>query len=397
LAATEQALDSASSEVLRGGAEVIERVRERWRTLCGEVASEPFFDPEWVAAHVRAFEPNSEVILLTASANRRLAAVLPLVRKTGRFAGMTMRTLTGVVNSHSVRVDLLRTPGPAGDEAIESIWSTLRRVAGWHVLELYRFPTGGCCESLLSLAARDGYRTFRRAEPESPLLRMQRDGAGRYGWLGGTNSHFRHELRRFARLLEAEMGEKPILVRRDDGDPELLASFFDLEAAGWKGREGSAISCRPETRAFYTEIARVARDLACFCLHSLEVKGKMLAAAFSVVTRDCYYPLKIAYDERLQRCGPGHVLINGILEECAGKGIPQLYFGGTTERWKTAWTSGVQPHATGFVFNTGYFPRLIFAVKATLVPALGRARRALRRRVAGNHSRGSGKSRKDRS
>jgi hypothetical protein len=259
-----------------------------------------------------------------------------------------------------------------GDAAIKSIWTQLRRISGWHVLELYRFPTGGSCESLLALAARGGYRTFRRSELGSPLLRMQRDGAGRYDWLGDTNGHFRHELRRYARLLERETGETPTLVRREHSDPAPLAAFFDLEAAGWKGRKGSAISCRPETRAFYSEIARVAQDLSCFCLHALKVKGKMVAAAFSVVTGDCYFPLKIAYDERLRRCGPGHVLVNAILEECAGRGIPRLYFGATAEPWKTRWTSVVQQHTTGFLFNTGHFPQFIFGVKATLVPAVKR-------------------------
>jgi CelD/BcsL family acetyltransferase involved in cellulose biosynthesis len=369
---TEPALNPAICDVRRGGPERIEEVRDSWRTLCEETGSEPFFDPDWIAAHLRAFEPNSELILLTASVNGRLAGVMPLIRKTGRFAGITVRKLTGVTNFHSVRLGLLRSPGPAGDEAVEAIWAQLRGIAGWHVLELYRFPTGGSCESLLSLAARDGYRTFRRSEPGSPVLRLQMDETGRYDWRGDTNGHFRHELRRYARLLEAETGETPRLVRREQADPEPLTAFFDLESAGWKGRKGSAISCRSETSAFYTEIARVAQDLSCFCLHSLEVQGKMVAAVFGVVTKDCYFPLKIAHDERLRRCGPGHVLVNAILEECAQRGIARLYFGGTAERWKTRWTSGVQQHATGFVFNTGHFPQFIFGVKATLVPAVKR-------------------------
>jgi len=55
-----------------GKDEVIHRLWNRWEKLCDETRSAPFHRPEWIAAYLRAFEPNSEIVLLTANADERL-------------------------------------------------------------------------------------------------------------------------------------------------------------------------------------------------------------------------------------------------------------------------------------------------------------------------------------
>ena len=57
-----------------GGEEVIRALMPRWRVLCDEVRSAPFYRPEWIAAYVHAFEPKSEIVLATAIVNFPLYA-----------------------------------------------------------------------------------------------------------------------------------------------------------------------------------------------------------------------------------------------------------------------------------------------------------------------------------
>jgi len=370
LTSVHEILDVTSSAALIGDIGIIQSIEDDWRQLCEETNCDPFFRPEWIGTYIHAFERENEVVLLTTRVDNRLTAVLPLIRKRALFAGMPVLKLVGAANLHSVRFDILRAPGPAGDAAVEAIWSLLKRTPHWHLLEIPMFPAEGSCQQLLSFADRDGYGTRTRLDCESPYMRIKVDGFGRADWLGETTRHFRHELRRFARVLESETGGPPRLVRSDKADLELLRKFFELEASGWKGREGSAIQCSQETLAFYEEIARFAAGAGQFCLHSLEAGGQMVAAAFSLVTDDCFYPVKIAYNESLRRAGPGHLLINAILEECAERRIRELDFGGSKDRFKTLWTSAARQHFTGIVFNDDFYPSLLYQVRANLLPAL---------------------------
>ncbi len=316
--------------------------------------------------------------MLTASAGDRLVAVLPMIRKRAWFAGIPIWKLSGAANVHSVRFDILHTPCEAGEAAIRVFWEALRNMAGWHILEMPLIPENGACQKLIAHANEDGYRTITSHFHDGPILRMKEDQKGQLNWLHGTSRHFRHELRRFARLLAEETGSNPKLVRRADPDATILEEFFKLEASGWKGEEGSAINCAPETRAFYDQIAREASSRGYFCLHSLETSAGMVAGAFSVETEQCFYPMKIAYNEELRRGGPGQLLFNGIFAECAEKRIPELFFGGKNDRYKTSWTSDTLPHFNGFIFSRAFRARLVYEAKTNLFPRFGRLRRGIR-------------------
>jgi hypothetical protein len=258
-----------------------------------------------------------------------------------------------------------------------AVWNLLKSTPGWQIVELPAFPKGGPCQDLISTAHQDGYRAATFLAHNGPLLRMQVDCNGRLTWRGGTSQHFRHELRRFNRLICEEMGGQPSLLRWTRPPPEIVRRFYALEASGWKGKCGSAIDCRAETRSFYDEIARVAANSGCFCLHSLEFNGRIAAGAFSVVTDRCLFPIKIAYDEALHRAGPGHLLFDAILAECAERGIPELYFGGDEDRYKTQWTAETLPHFNGYIFKPDLWTQFAYRMKANVAAPLGKLRQRI--------------------
>ena len=90
--------------------------------------------------------------------------------------------------------------------------------------------------------------------------------------------------------------------------------------------------------------------------------------------------MKIAFSEALRRGGPGHLMFNSILEECAGKRIPELFFGGAKDHYKELWTQETLPHFRGFVFAPGFRPRLACQIRTKVFPMLGRLRRDLQER-----------------
>ena len=362
---------TAKAEI--GGLELVEHLAERWEELCEETKSLPFHRPEWIAAYLKAFEPESQVVLMTARAGDKLVAVLPLIRKRAWFAGVPVWKLAGAGNIHSTQFDIVKTSCEAGEAAIPAFWNLLKHTPGWNMLEFPLLSKNSVGSKLIKQASRDGCQTMSVRFSECPVLRMEKDEKGQLTWHHGTSRHFRHELRRYAKVLARELGEEPKLVRRTNPDQETLEQFYELEASGWKGHEGSAIKCTPETRSFYNQISKVGAARGYFCLHSLEANHRMLAGAFSVQTADCLYPLKIAYDESLRRGGPGQVMFDRILEECAERGITSLFFGGRNDAYKMKWTSEMLPNFNGYVFSPDFRSKLAFRLRK-LHPGIGRTR-----------------------
>lgn len=367
-----------TAKVEIGGPEIVHRLADRWERLCEEASSLPFHRPEWIAAYLKAFEPDSQVFLLTASAGDRLVGLLPLLRKRSWFAGVPVWKLVGAANIHSAQFDVLRTPCDAGEASIPAFWRLLKRMPSWNMLELPLLPRNGAGMKLINHAGKDGFHTMTVRFNEGPILRMQRDENGQLTWMKGTSRHFRHELRRYAKILTREIGQEPILVRRTDLDRQALERFYALEASGWKGREGSAIQCTSQTRTFYDYVARQGAARGYFCFYSLEANDRMLAGAFCMQKGDCLYPLKIAYDESLRRGGPGQVMFNRILEECAQRGITQLLFGGRDDPYKMKWTKEIVPNFNGYVFSPDFRSQLAFRLR-TLQPGIGRPKERMQR------------------
>lgn len=247
------------------------------------------------------------------------------------------------------------------------------------------FRNGGCSD-LITLARENGYPIATLLVQNSPVLRIRVNGNDRAAQVvSGPSRHFRHELRRYARIFAEQTGEKPAVTRCCNPSPRLLQQFFDLEASGRKGREGSAINCEPETRAFYEEIARAGKEYGYFCLHSLAANGTIAAGAFSVVTDDGFFPMKIAHNEYFRRSGPGHLLFKAIVAECAEKKIPQLLFGGTEEHFKTLWTQETVPLLRAFVFSSDLRSQLAYHVRKTVVAPPGRMRWAVKAHFKRQH------------
>ena len=55
---------SVTAKVEVGGPELVRHLADRWERLCEEAGSLPFYRPEWIAAYLKAFETESQVVLM---------------------------------------------------------------------------------------------------------------------------------------------------------------------------------------------------------------------------------------------------------------------------------------------------------------------------------------------
>jgi CelD/BcsL family acetyltransferase involved in cellulose biosynthesis len=122
----------------------------------------------------------------------------------------------------------------------------------------------------------------------------------------------------------------------------LLEEGYRLEGSGWKAREGTAIQSRPETRAFYGEVARWAAEQGSLRLSFLRLDGRAIAFHFNVEANDVQYHLKGGYDTDYERFSPGRLLHYLLLERCFDGGLRRYDFLGGEEPYKLQFATGTR-------------------------------------------------------
>jgi CelD/BcsL family acetyltransferase involved in cellulose biosynthesis len=84
-----------------------------------------------------------------------------------------------------------------------------------------------------------------------------------------------------------------------------ITDFLDLEASGWKGREGSALGACHRTAAFFREALVGAQRAGKLELVRLTLDGAPIAMLVNFLTAPGGYAFKIAFDEKYARFSPG--------------------------------------------------------------------------------------------
>jgi Acetyltransferase (GNAT) domain len=113
-----------------------------------------------------------------------------------------------------------------------------------------------------------------------------------------------------------------------------FARALAIEASGWKGRAGTAISCSPDTEQFYGHIARAFHAAGTLRISELSLDGELAAMALSILHGRRVFTLKVGYDERHRRVGPGLLLLTAMIERCFELGLEAYESSGPDEAYE---------------------------------------------------------------
>jgi CelD/BcsL family acetyltransferase involved in cellulose biosynthesis len=242
------------------------------------------------------------------------------------------------------------------------------------VLQISNVPGESTVGQLAAAAQLDGFHTMQlpdRPNPYIPIADVE------FLKKMPLNARLRTKLRQVRRQL-SECGSADFR-RIGTYDRDSLDRFYQLEASGWKGEEGTAI-LRNGTQVFYDEIAKSAAHFGYFSLYLLELKGELIAAHFSLTYRDkCYSPI-VTYNEKFSQYAPGHLIVSEILQDCVKRGIRGFDITGQDQPWKMKWTTEARPVDHHFIFRGG-MGNLAYAFESKLKPAVDRLLSG-RRRIA---------------
>jgi CelD/BcsL family acetyltransferase involved in cellulose biosynthesis len=119
----------------------------------------------------------------------------------------------------------------------------------------------------------------------------------------------RKEFKRLRNRL-AELGKvETVTLKKGDNVRLFLKDLLALEAAGWKGKKGTAInSVRPLADSMYEAIVEL-HQAGKLRFWSLKLKDKCIASLFAIVEGNQAWLGKIAYDEAYAKYSPGVMII----------------------------------------------------------------------------------------
>jgi CelD/BcsL family acetyltransferase involved in cellulose biosynthesis len=159
-----------------------------------------------------------------------------------------------------------------------------------------------------------------------------------------VNSGRRSDLRR-ARRNAKKIGAvtSEILSPTREELPSLLDEVYRVEAAGWKGRNKTAMLHDRPLGEFYRRYALRAIDRGMLRLCFLRIGGEAAAVQLAVVTGGRFWLFKIGYSEKYARCSPGVLLMLETIRYAAQAGLKSYEFLGAVEPWIRNWTTLEHP------------------------------------------------------
>jgi CelD/BcsL family acetyltransferase involved in cellulose biosynthesis len=298
---------------------------DEWDRLCESVGSVPFCRPGWIRAW--STMRKADLRLATIRRNGALAAALPLIRRATRLASPA--------DWHTPVSD-----GAAADGAALADLAASLAAAAPAVLTLdFVDAESPVAEVIASAFRRAGYRLATRRRMDSPYIDL---GLGAAEYFDGLETRKKRELRRRRRRLE-EAGR----VRFDVGDggssrDVLLDEAFAVEAAGWKGDQGTAIVSDAGVEGLYRSVAAWAGGRGMLVIGALRLDGRLIAFDLSLEHRGVHYLLKTGFDPEAARFAPAMQLRALMIERAFDVGLARYEFAGTDDAWKLEWTSTVR-------------------------------------------------------
>ncbi|RWB68307.1 MAG: GNAT family N-acetyltransferase [Mesorhizobium sp.] len=172
---------------------------------------------------------------------------------------------------------------------------------------------GPVASLLTSFADSRGLTLVTTGKLERPVL--ESDAYGEDYLKASLRSHHYREFRRLKRRL-ADLGKLDhIVARGPDEIRHAIESFLTLEAAGWKGRERTAMAIDRYRAAFAREaVHRLAEQDMCR-IHMLTLDGRAIACLVVFVEAGVAYTWKTAYDETLSAYSPGTLLMIEVTKQ----------------------------------------------------------------------------------
>jgi hypothetical protein len=304
---------------------------------------------DWYEAYLDHLAPfPNDVLFCVVSRGEQTAAIIPLRRCAWRFAGIKLQALE-LPNEWRM---------PSGDAMVTDGADP----ADWIPVLLNELPTisGGRCDYLRLvnvLAESEPAAAFAREPGYVPLL-IRVSGCcsvpvlPEKRWPERLSRNFRHKLHQASNRLEAAGGAS-FETATALGDIETAyEEFLRVEAAGWKGEQGSRSALQLDERlgAFYRQVMRRFAARGRCEVNLLRLRNRTVAGQFVFATGDTDYVLKMGYDQAFSRLSPGVAVMEHLFRRKGDSAACKTINFTTEMAWMKDWLPVSQDVVDVFLF-----------------------------------------------
>jgi CelD/BcsL family acetyltransferase involved in cellulose biosynthesis len=183
--------------------------------------------------------------------------------------------------------------------------------------------------------------------------------------VAGISSKFRKNNQRKRRNLEKLGRVTTAYYSTPDVLADAFEQFLDVEAANWKGRQGTALRSDTLQCRFYRSLIDEYAATGRCVIHTLNLDDKPVAAQLALISGDTFYLLKIGYDAQYHAMGPGGLLLDETIKRFSGDAqIKRISFI-TGAKWNDDWAPQVDKVYHHSIYNTTARGLLCWSVDKT--------------------------------
>jgi CelD/BcsL family acetyltransferase involved in cellulose biosynthesis len=339
----------------------------------------------WLFEWWRAYGAGRRLNILTARADGKLCAVLPLYVETQRALGMPVRVarLLGC-GGDTYPDDLGPIFDPAHEaEAADALAAETFGATAWDVLLLEdmdsKAPFGAFAEAF---AARRGLRTLRA--PAQPIVYIDLPATWE-GYLSQLSRNRRSKVRSQRKKLHTLTKARFFVW----DDPATIDAGFDrlaeLHHKRWDeaGEESTSFRSR-EYLGFHRAVMRMALLRGALRLYALEINGEVAAMLYALRFRRGIFLVQAGFDPAWRELRAGLVLLGHAIQHAVEEGNEIFDFLRGTHSYKDHFASSLRHTETVTVSKGTIAARAWKLVRQTL-PALKKRLKALLSRRASSH------------
>lgn len=296
-----------------------------WRSLDGN-RSTPMQQFIWSDTCWRTLPVDGELQLVVVKTGPRSGAVAPLVRVPGSLHRL-----------EHLGVKYLNEPADFSYSDHDALKGLTRAIAELESpVFLQRVPA----DSPTVQAIQEAYRArgtvlLRRAAPFPRIVLSDAWREPECQLNSGRRSDLRRAIRRAERIGPVRY---EILSPTPEELSSLLGDALEIEAANWKGRNGSAIRNDNLRGGFYRRYAATASQAGTLRLCFMRVGDRAIAVQMAIQCGRAFWLLKIGYREEFSKCSPGMLLTAETIRYAASQGLSSYEFLGGAEDWTRVWT-----------------------------------------------------------
>lgn len=277
----------------------------------------PHMAPAAVTAALDLVEAGDIVIVAVwfneALGSERLAGIWPLRRARDWRSGFAPVLCAPLLPLYEVS----SIPVIDRDHADDVMQAMLRHLLSARdlprTLALPLMPLEGPSHTALAEACRvTGSRLAAFERWQRPMLIPQTGDSAESYLRRALGSGYKKRMQQFRAI--SKHGVVGFQRRRGKAAREALESFLTLEAAGWKGKIGTAIASIPADAAYFRTLADRFAESDGLQLDALTLDNAPIAMGLLVESAGTRHFLKIAYDETHSRHSPGRALTIAMLQ-----------------------------------------------------------------------------------